>query len=61
MEVKKCGCCGFESDNYRLFIKLPDRHDHRHWLDKEKKRLWICRSEKKCIDRTYGMLGTKKT
>lgn len=50
--MKCCICCGFESDNYRLFIK-PPRH---RWSSEElfhgRTDGWICRSEKKCIIRS---------
>ena len=44
--MKTCSCCGFESDNYRLFIRPQDSHA------KHLSNQWICRSYWKCVGRS---------
>jgi hypothetical protein len=44
-ETRTCACCGFTSDNYRLFIH-PQDTGMKHLRDQ-----WICRSYWKCVGR----------
>jgi hypothetical protein len=44
--MRKCCCCGFTSDNRRLFVHPND-------LRLQSRELWICKSEKKCRERSH--------
>lgn len=52
-ETRYCACCGFKSKNRALFKKYPE---HRlSWQQKaDNAKLWICRSEKRCIERSVN-------
>lgn len=43
MTERHCVCCGFSSENLRLFKRYDTRYQA-GW--------WICRSEKRCITNT---------
>lgn len=42
----RCCCCGFASDNHRLFMHPQDSHA------KHLRAEWMCRSYEKCVQRS---------